>query len=208
MKDIKEWIYDDKKSWLLDEFLSDDEIKTFRIMMDNAVWRVQGRSDDDHPSRNLNINLVGNNLNLLQPNDIYHHQVRKIEKFLDTKLEVLQCYYNNYQFGSECAIHYDEVRIGQKCYTVVIPVHSEWKANWHGSTLLYNDQVTQIIGGAIPFTGQALLFDSRLHHGVEPISKYCYNQRQVLVFMLAEKNSDFEGKEKDYVNNYSSKNSI
>src|SRR6056300_53910 len=161
MNIVKEFLYNNKSAQIIDQFLTDDEHKTFIMMMEQATWRSTGHSDDKHPSKNLQLTLVGKEQSLLKDDDIFNHIRVKIERHIGLKFKIRQCYFNNYQFGSESGIHFDEIQVGKKSYTVIIPIHEEWDADWHGATLLYNDDKTQIVGGSVPMPRQAFLFDSR-----------------------------------------------
>ena len=60
----------------------------------------------------------------------------------------------------------------------------EWKADWHGETMLYDEEETNILFSSLPCSNTALIFDSGLKHGISPISKFCLQDRIVLVLQL------------------------
>ena len=91
-------------------------------------------------------------------------------------------YFNSYKFGDEIRAHTDRETSTRNNKTLIIYCTKEWQKDWHGETLLYKDNV--VIGGNLPIPNTAILFDSKIQHSMAPISRYCKEQRNILVFQL------------------------
>ena len=123
--------------------------------------------------KNIKIPLVKkalNNIKLLLKQEYFPHNL----------------YFNSYKFGDELQAHADKVTKTKNNKTLIIYCTKQWHKDWHGETLIYNED--DVIGGCLPMPNTAIIFDSVLLHSMAPISRYCRELRNILVFQL-------EGKE-------------
>jgi Rps23 Pro-64 3,4-dihydroxylase Tpa1-like proline 4-hydroxylase len=108
--------------------------------------------------------------------------LQKIKDSLNEEYYPHNLYFNSYKFGDEIRAHVDRETSTRNNKTLIIYCTKEWQKDWHGETLLYKDNV--IIGGNLPIPNTAILFDSKIQHSMAPISRYCKEQRNILVFQL------------------------
>jgi Rps23 Pro-64 3,4-dihydroxylase Tpa1-like proline 4-hydroxylase len=91
-------------------------------------------------------------------------------------------YFNSYKYGDEIQAHVDRETTTKNNRTLIIYCTKEWQKDWHGETLLYDGNILK--GGNLPMPNSAILFDSKIQHSMAPISRYCKELRNILVFQL------------------------
>ena len=116
--------------------------------------------------------------------------------FIFSKLEgswrPTQMYFNRCNFGNEMQLHVDQNSFegNDICRTLIVFIHPYWDANWHGENVIYNFEESQDpISTASPIPNSAIFSDSKLYHGMVPISKTCPMNRTIFV---AQTKKDYE----------------
>ena len=94
---------------------------------------------------------------------------------------VSNCYLIGYNHGIETQIHTDDGDL-----TMIYYPDLNWKSEWGGGTMIYNDDYGKGKGGIdehISYKGNRLVvFDAWRKHQGQPISKQCYELRRIVVF--------------------------
>tara|TARA_R110000824_G_scaffold918_1_gene5385 strand:+ start:2164 stop:2688 length:525 start_codon:yes stop_codon:yes gene_type:complete len=162
-------------------FLSKELYNKLYEISRNIDWKVQHKLDSKYSNHLIKHVFYSNsNKKITQP---YKELIKCISDKLNTKVFPHDMYFNIYQHGNECGIHVDK-KTKNTNITFILYLTDDWKADWHGETILYNQEETDILFSSIPFANNALIFDSGLKHGVSPISKNCNEDRIILVLQL------------------------
>jgi hypothetical protein len=99
--------------------------------------------------------------------------------------ELDDCYANGQTSGLPGAIHIDCDVEGW--ITGLVYVHPEWRAEWEGETLFYDDAREEIIRAVVPKPGRVVLFDARIPHTARPPGRWCSRMRTSIAFKLRPK---------------------
>jgi len=70
------------------------------------------------------------------------------------------------------------------CFTALFYLNPVWQLDWHGETILYDDETQDTIHCCVPRGGRLLLFDSRIWHGATSPSMICPEMRLTLALKL------------------------
>ena len=86
-------------------------------------------------------------------------------------------YCNAHTFGIEPHVHKDDGDFTMIYYPIL-----DWKPEWLGGTVIWNDEETEI-NKYVNYIGNRLfVFDSQLSHQAMPVSRQCYRLRTCIVF--------------------------
>jgi hypothetical protein len=154
------------------------------------TWRFASKSSDRMPEYHLNHTILkvpeGQ-----RPTPTTHYKNldplhSKILNMLNKKYKIFikpyDIYYNSYKFGNEMEIHADKTTQEGLNRTIIIYLTETWLPEWHGETVFYDDQRKNIIKTIVPYPNSAVIADARIFHTAVPISKFCLNNRYILVF--------------------------
>lgn len=163
-------------------FLKKDLYEKIYNISRNIDWQNKVRLDGKY-STHLTHQIINSRITTPKLKQPYTELVEVISNTLKVKVFPHNMYYNIYQHGNECGIHTDRETRNTN-FTFILYLTDKWKADWHGATTLYNDSETDVLFSSIPYPNTALIFDSRIKHGVTPISKLCFTDRIILVLQL------------------------
>ena len=163
-------------------FFSDKVYQNFLNDVNNLPW-FDSKILDGKYSTHFNNTLISSNTPVKKLEKKYKFIVDKINGTFNSSYYPHNMYYNCYKHGDECGIHQDRVT-KEDNKTLIIYLTKEWKADWHGETLIYDDKEDEIAGGVKPYPNTAMMFDSKLKHGVSHISKFCTATRTILVLQM------------------------
>lgn len=151
-------------------------------VLDNPIFGI-GRQDQhwkfdlDPDDRVWNIN--GSNIlweNIIQP---------KIKKQLKLDLELERAYVNGVTTDRYGFIHRDSDN--SNAWTILYYGNLIWKPNWHGETVFYNDDVSDVTRIVYPRPGRWILFNARLFHVGMPVTSFFRGLRITYAFKTIEK---------------------
>jgi SM-20-related protein len=95
---------------------------------------------------------------------------------------LLRCYANQHTYGTGGFPHTDADRPGE--FTTVLYVNSEWRREWGGPTLIWDEEGEEIDRAVLPRPGRLLTFlGTRFHMATEP-TRICPVARTVLVYKV------------------------
>ena len=89
-------------------------------------------------------------------------------------------YANGHTFGGDGHLHRDHTGPGQ--FTTIYYAHSEWRPNWAGETVFFNEDQNEIIASVYPKPGRLAHFPGRLLHAARSPGRECSVLRSVIVF--------------------------
>tara|TARA_R100001591_G_scaffold88346_1_gene94397 strand:+ start:6459 stop:6986 length:528 start_codon:yes stop_codon:yes gene_type:complete len=170
------------KFFKYDNFLSKNLYDKIYRISKNIKWEINPKLDGKY-SNHLTYQIIDSDLKKPKLKQPYKELVDYISKRLKVKVFPHNMYFNISQHGNECAIHKDR-NTQNTNITFILYLTEEWKADWHGETMLYDEEETNILFSSLPYSNTALIFDSGLKHGIGPISKFCLQDRVVLVLQL------------------------
>ena len=88
-------------------------------------------------------------------------------------------YMNSQTFGVEPHAHRDD---GD--FTMMYYPRMDWKPEWLGGTAIWDDEGKNILEYSNYIGNRLLIFPAKNLHQAMPVSKYCYELRNVVVFKL------------------------
>jgi SM-20-related protein len=91
-------------------------------------------------------------------------------------------YANGQTYGQAGEIHTDTSEPG--CKTVVFYCNSVWQPNWHGETLFYTPDRSDVIRAVLPKPGRIVVFDADIPHAGRDPSRLCPLMRVTITFKL------------------------
>lgn len=101
---------------------------------------------------------------------------------------LVRVYSNGQTFGTDPTAHRDDPRVyrhlaGEENFpaTILMYMNDEWNKDWAGETVFFDDD-NEIITSVLPKKGRAVVFDGTIMHAARPVSRYCRDLRQILVF--------------------------
>ena len=97
-----------------------------------------------------------------------------------------RCYTNSHTYGVEGYPHADSSRSGER--TLVIYLNPEWRREWGGETMIYDDQT--VVHAELPCFNRGLVFDSELFHCARGVTRICPQQRITLMFKFGPVDAD------------------
>ena len=139
---------------------------TQNILKPNIHWHIPCGSSLD------NIKEMGYD-DIIFP--IWEAAIEKVKN-----VSIGRCYMNAHTHGIEPHIHRDDGDITMIYYPIM-----KWKTEWGGGTSVYDNDDETKIPTYVPYVGNRLLiFPAKNNHQAMPVSKYCYELRNVVVFKL------------------------
>lgn len=93
---------------------------------------------------------------------------------------LVRCYANGMAYGMDGTIHTDANGPGN--YTAVYYPHERWSPNWGGETIFYNLQENGIVGCYYPKPNSAVVFDGRIPHRANGVTRSYAGMRITLMF--------------------------
>ena len=113
-----------------------------------------------------------------------------VEKY---KATVHMVYMLGHTHGMEQQTHTDDGDL-----TMIYYPDLNWKPEWGGGTMVYNDPTQNIIDDHVTYKGNRLVvFDAWRKHQGQPISKQCHELRKIIVFKCY-----IDGENKDRLDYY------
>ena len=89
-------------------------------------------------------------------------------------------YANGHTFGGDGHLHRDHTGPGQ--FTTIYYAHTEWRPNWAGETVFFNEDQDEVIASVYPKPGRLAHFPGRLLHAARSPGRECSVLRSVIVF--------------------------
>tara|TARA_R100000455_G_C6220746_1_gene85294 strand:- start:168 stop:728 length:561 start_codon:yes stop_codon:yes gene_type:complete len=167
-------------------FLDYDEFYNLQRQKTDMSWKFHGRASASMKEWHLNNPVYGGVKNPITDYTMLPEILRPPLIKLSNKYNVLirpyDIYYNAYKFGNEMEIHTDKITKPGFNRTIILYLTDEWSPEWHGETVLYDDKKETIRKAVIPYPNSVLVFDSRIPHSSVPISKFCLENRVILVY--------------------------
>jgi len=93
---------------------------------------------------------------------------------------LVRCYANGIPYGSDGTLHTDSS--SSRSFTTVYYPHDAWSPNWGGETVLFNREVTDVIGAIFPKPNRAAMFQGNVPHVARGVSRLCPVMRITLMF--------------------------
>lgn len=91
-------------------------------------------------------------------------------------------YANGQTYGQAGEIHTDTEATGHK--TVLYYCNGHWQPSWHGETLFYTPDRSEIIRAIVPKPGRIVIFDSNIPHAGRDPARVCPVMRVTVAFKL------------------------
>lgn len=105
-----------------------------------------------------------------------------VKRLLKGEHKIELAYANGQTYGQAGEIHTDTDAPGHK--TVVFYCNSVWQPNWHGETLFYTPDHSDVIKAVLPKPGRVVIFDGNIPHAGRDPSRLCPLIRVTITFKL------------------------
>ncbi|WP_413297866.1 2OG-Fe(II) oxygenase [Brevundimonas phoenicis] len=92
----------------------------------------------------------------------------------------VRVYANGHTFGGDGHLHRDHTAPGH--FTTIYYAHQEWRPNWAGETVFFNEAGDEIVKAVYPKPGRLAHFPGRIQHAARSPSCECPALRSVVVF--------------------------
>lgn len=92
----------------------------------------------------------------------------------------VRVYANGHTFGGDGHLHRDHTAPGH--FTTIYYAHQEWRPNWAGETVFFNEAGDEIVKAVYPKPGRLAHFPGRIQHAARSPSRECPALRSVVVF--------------------------
>jgi len=167
------------------DFLNKEDYEEILKYIENIPW---GKVVMDIPNEENYVShfchtLIYKDKGTKPKEKILNKILNKIQKIYNHKYLPHNLYFNYYKFGDEIRTHKDKNTNG-KNKTFILYCTKQWSNDWHGNTIFYSKDALDIVGGIVPYPNTAVCFDSDIFHTSDPISKYCLENKVILVYQL------------------------
>ena len=112
---------------------------------------------------------------------LWKHIQPRCQALAASDLRVVRQYANGQTYGVGGEPHVDDVRAG--CYTLLYYPMEEWKSEWDGETVFY-DERGEVILAVVPRPNRAVFFDARIRHVGRAPSRSCAALRVTLAYKV------------------------
>jgi Rps23 Pro-64 3,4-dihydroxylase Tpa1-like proline 4-hydroxylase len=170
----------------IQNFLSYEDFYSLKTFAKELSWTFTGRASSTMAEWNLNKPIYSadkeplTNYDLILP--IYRIALDKLNKQYNVFIKPYDIYFNAYKFGNEMEIHTDKITKPGFNRTIIIYLTDDWLTKFHGETVFYDEKQQDIRKAVIPYSNSVVIFDSRIPHSSVPISKFCLENRIILVY--------------------------
>jgi hypothetical protein len=89
---------------------------------------------------------------------------KSIDELKQTPFEIKRLHVNFATLETVDKVHTDSTSSDEHHYTILQYANHLWKMEWHGETLFYDDDGTEIEYGVTVKPGRVIMFDSRIPH--------------------------------------------
>ena len=111
---------------------------------------------------------------------IIHDAWFRVKEKIFAGHKLVRCYANGMAYGMDGTVHSDATAPGN--YTAVYYPHERWSPNWGGETIFYNNQENRVLGCFYPKPNSAIVFDGRMPHRANGVSRSYTGMRITLMF--------------------------
>lgn len=180
----KTFTIDDKKVVVYDGiFTYQENLEIFEFICQQPYIR----SNIDNNFANIkDVNVKWSCL-LRESNPITHilnTRYHQIDELKNTRHEILRQYINYSTMETVDMIHYDSRSDQPGFYTLLHYGNYVWDKNWHGETVFYNADASEILLSTMPKPGRLVFFDSSIPHCARAPSKLTEYSRYTIATKL------------------------
>tara|TARA_R110000824_G_scaffold218908_3_gene405685 strand:+ start:2746 stop:3312 length:567 start_codon:yes stop_codon:yes gene_type:complete len=170
----------------IQDFLEYEDFYDLQSHSKKLNWTFTGRASATMSEWHLNCPIYGGVKNPIidynQLPEVFRPILMKLSKQYNVLIRPYDVYFNAYKFGNEMEIHTDKITKKGFNRTIIMYLTEDWLPQWHGETVLYDEKKEHIRSAIVPYPNSVLIFDGRIPHTSVPISKFCLENRIILVF--------------------------
>lgn len=98
---------------------------------------------------------------------------------------IVRSYIKQYVYGTDAYQHTDVTKNWENdCETVIIYLTPDWKPDYMGMTVIYDETGEEIVTSVVPKYNRLFAFDGRQPHSTCPLTRMCPVTKKILVFNL------------------------
>jgi hypothetical protein len=177
-------VSESEKILCVDDQIPEDLLGECVVEVERRGWQYGWRSNKMLGFGHWNIVLSDSKV---EREEVYHEVpecIRKLwdyiqPRFLPTSPVLVRAYANAHTYGVEGYIHRDSKF--DEDHTVIIYYERDWKPEYAGETVFFNEAQDDIIRAVLPKYGRMTIFPGNIRHAGRGVSRICPVARRVLV---------------------------
>jgi hypothetical protein len=157
------------------------------LLISNSDWKYGWKSNHSmgYSHWNKDFTKFGATNGIDVSNRLQHTELQQAWDYLKTNYfpdaTLLRCYANAHTFGVEGYPHTDSIRPSDQ--TIVVYLNKEWRREWGGETIIYNND--NIEHAEMPKFNKGLIFPGNQWHVAKAPSRICPALRMTLMFKIS-----------------------
>lgn len=167
---------------IYDNVFSQQELFEVYLHIDNRDFRKHNLDDVLHHNKQVDTKWSSE----IQPGeilfDILLNKYSSMPEMQGQRYNLLRSYINYAVPGTVDLIHDDAPHYKKNHYTLLHYGNFSWNANWHGETVFYDSNYSEILATTVLKPGRIVLFDSSIPHCARPPSKISEYPRYTIVY--------------------------
>ncbi len=182
----KEFKVEGKDIIVYDGIFSQQELFEIYLHIDNRDYRKHNLDDVLHHNKQVDVKWsseIKNSEILFEI--LLSKYSTSISEIKDQKYNLLRTYVNYAVPGTVDLIHDDAPHYKKNHYTLLHYGNFTWHSNWHGETVFYDSNYSEILFTSVFKPGRIILFDSSIPHCARPPSKIAEYPRYSIVYKFS-----------------------
>lgn len=167
---------------VIDGTVPTDLVETLDQIVRMPIWKHSIKSSNNDPFMFWYAGFANNEAELQARSAELHALWRYIRPHVTSEQEIQCAYANGQTYGQPGSIHMDHKESGHR--TVVYYCNSVWRTDWHGETMFYTPDHSDVIRAVLPKPGRVVIFDANIPHASRDPSRLCSVMRVTITFKL------------------------
>jgi SM-20-related protein len=167
---------------VIDGAVPNDLVETLDQIVRMPIWKHSIKSGAKDPFMFWYTGFANNEAELQMRSAELYALWRYIKPHVASDQEIQCAYANGQTYGQPGSIHTDNKDPGHR--TVVYYCNSYWQTDWHGETMFYTHDHSDVIRAVLPKPGRVVIFDADIPHAARDPSRLCSVMRVTVTFKL------------------------
>ncbi len=167
---------------IIDGAVPRDLVDTLDQLVRMPIWKHGGKSNNEDPFGFWLATFADSESALEKFSPELYALWRCVKPHVPADQTIEQVYANGQTYGQSGQIHKDIDLPNHK--TVIYYCNSHWQPAWHGETLFYTPDRSEILRAVLPRPGRLVVFDGNLPHSGRDPSRLCPVMRVTITFKL------------------------
>jgi hypothetical protein len=181
----KEYSVENKKILVYDNVFSQQEVNEIYTLISQRPYRNHNVDDSLHHNKHIDVKWsseIDEKELLLQTLLTKYSEVMPM--FFDGKYAINRSYVNYATHGTVDLIHEDCAYYIKDNFTILQFGNFYWTSNWHGETVFYDSNMSEILFSCSLKPGRIIVFDSSIPHSARQPSKIAEYPRYTIAMKI------------------------